>query len=556
VTRARPDSSSASWRWLLGRERPLVTPDDAHAVCRIALVYPNTYHVGMSSLGLHVLYRLLSAAPEVRCERAFLASLRRDAAQAAPAPAVSVETETPLAQFDALAFSVAFELDYLNVLTLLDGAGIPPMSRDRKGSHPLLIAGGVALSANPEPMADIFDAIVIGEAEPIAEDLTRCLAETLPHARGHGEGREAALGALAELPGLYVPSRFETGEPGGIAKLMATDLDEHQTSSTILTPDTEFANRFLMEVGRGCARGCRFCLAGHIYRPLRQRSVAALLGMADLGLQHTSRIGLVGAALSDYRHLDELVPALRERNAEISTSSLRAESVTPDLLQALAESGQRQITIAPEAATLRLRRLLGKPTPDERFADIVEMGLECGIRAFKLYFMIGLPTETDDDAIAIADCLRRLETAAPSARFSAAASGFVPKPHTPFQWAPMPNVDALDRRLRALREAFGPLRTDLAVDSPRWAYIQAVLSRGGRELGEVLCTAHENGANARAFLRALREHNIDPDAPFTACSSPDAPLPWDTVSTTLAGGDVATSKKRLWSQWHEALEGK
>ena len=329
--------------------------------------------------------------------------------------------------------------------------------------------------------------------------------------------------------------------------------DEHQTASTILTPDTEFANRFLMEVGRGCPRGCRFCLAGHIYRPLRQRSVAALLRMADAGLQHTSRIGLVGASLSDYRHLDELVDALRAREAEISTSSLRAESVTPALLQALADSGQRQITVAPEAATPRLRRLLGKPTPEERFADVVQMGLACGIRAFKLYFMIGLPTETDDDAIAIADCLRRLETAAPGARLSAAVSAFVPKPHTPFQWAPMPDVDVLDRRLRALRKAFKPLRADLAVDSPRWAYIQAVLSRGGRELGEVLCTAHENGANARAFLRALRQHGLDPDAPFAACSSLDMPLPWDVVRTTPEGADVHEGKQRLWRQWRRAL---
>jgi radical SAM superfamily enzyme YgiQ (UPF0313 family) len=516
-------------------------------------VYPNTYYVGMSSLALHALYRVLSAAPEVRCERAFLAPpcLGRSAS-CAPRP-VSVETQTPLAQFDALAFSIAFELDYLNVLKMLDGAGIPPLSRDRDGRHPLLIAGGVAPSANPEPVAGIFDAIVIGEVEPIADALTEALCEALPAARRSGNGREAALDALAQLPGVYVPSRVEPGCRGAVTRLIAEDLDAHETASAILTPDTEFANCFLMEVGRGCARGCLFCLASHIYRPLRQRSVAALLRMADAGLQHTRRIGLVGSALSDYHHLDELVTELRRRGAAISTSSLRAESVTPILLQSLADSGQRQITLAPEAATPRLRQLLKKPTSDERFAAVVDMGISCGIRAYKLYFMVGLPTETDRDAAAIAECVARLERAFPTARFSAAVSPFVPKPHTPFQWAPMPDAEALDNRLRALRDAFAGLRSRLTTDSPRWAYVQAVLSRGGGELAHVLCTAHRVGGSARAFLRALREHDIDPDAAFAAPTSPDMPLSWDVVAAVPGAGGVHATKHRLWQEWQQAL---
>ncbi|MGD8238314.1 MAG: radical SAM protein [Armatimonadota bacterium] len=551
--RARPDRPSDAWEWLARRERPLLAPSDARAACRIAVVYPNTYHVGMSSLAMHALYRLLSGAPRVRCERAFLASRRPGHAPTGSAGPVSFETQTPLARFDALTFSIAFELDYLNVLRMLDEAGVPPLSRHREHRHPLLMAGGVAPSANPQPVADIFDAIVIGEVEPIADALTKALSEALPRARRSGNGRQAALDALAELPGVYVPSRLEPG--GAITKLTAEDLDEHETASAILTPDTEFANSFLVEVGRGCPRGCRFCLAGHIYRPFRQRSVPALLRMADFGLEHTRRIGLVGSALSDYRRLEELVTALRAREADISTSSLRAESVTPTLLQALADSGQRQITLAPEAATPRLRRLLGKPTPDDRFDALVDMGLARGIRAYKLYFMIGLPTETGEDAIAIADCMRRLESAFPRARFSAAVSPFVPKPHTPFQWAPMPDVDALDSRHRALRDAFAGLRSDLALDSPRWAYIQAALSRGGPELAEVLPATHQSGGSARAFLRALREHDLDPDAAFAPCAGPDAPLPWDIVDAAPGAGGVERAKQRLWRQWQQGLTG-
>jgi len=274
--------------------------------------------------------------------------------------------------------------------------------------------------------------------------------------------------------------------------------------------------------------------------------------MADAALQHTRRIGLVGAALSDYPRLDELVTGLRARRTRISTSSLRAESVTPALLEALADSGQRQITLAPEAATPRLRAVLSKPTSNERFAAVVETALARGIRAFKLYFMIGLPTESDDEAITIAHYMRRLEAAFPPARFSAGVSPFVPKPHTPFQWAPMPNVETLNGRIRALRDAFAHLRSDLTVDSPRWAYIQAVLSRGGRELADVLCTAHELGGNARAFLRALREHDLDPDAPFAAPASPDVPLPWDVVDGTPGTGGDEVGKRRLWQQWRQA----
>ncbi|MFQ5808285.1 MAG: radical SAM protein [Armatimonadota bacterium] len=518
-------------------------------------MYPNTYYLGMSSLAVHALYRLLSGAPQIQCERAFLASRRPSHAPSGSAGPVAFETQTPLAHFDALAFSIAFELDYLNVLRMLDEAGIPPLSRDRDHRHPLLFAGGVAPSANPEPVAGIFDAIVVGEVEPIADALTEALSEALPGARRTEDGRRAALEGLAQLPGVYVPSRVAPGGTGAVTKLIAEDLDEHETASAILSPDTEFANSFLVEVGRGCPRGCRFCLAGHIYRPFRQRSVPALLRMADLGLEHTHRIGLVGSALSDYRHLDELVTALRAREADIATSSLRAESATPTLLQALADSGQRQITLAPEAATPRLRRLLGKSTSDERLAAVVDMGLACGVRAYKLYFMIGLPTETDEDAVAIADCMRRLEGAFPRARFSAGVSPFVPKPHTPFQWAPMPDVEALDSRHRALRDAFAGLRSDLALDSPRWAYIQAVLSRGGRELAEVLRAAHQLGGNARAFLRALREHHLDPDAAFVSDAGPDAPLPWDVVDATPGGEGVERAKQRLWRQWQQGLTG-
>lgn len=515
---------------LLQAERVLVQPTDAAAGLFFGLVSPSAYFVGMSSLAVHSLWRILADDPQFRCERIFYDDPSRKPS--------SLESQRPLRQFDVLGFSLAFELEYLRAVEMLHAAGLSPLSADRDSHDPLVIAGGVAVSANPAPVSDIFDGILVGEAEEALPQALEVIAAATSRTR--------AMEGLATVPGFYVPPVHgrPTDDGGGvatIAKQTVRDLDGHVTASAILTPHTEFGGRFLVEVGRGCGRGCRFCLAGHIYRPHRQRSIEAILDMSDEGLRYTDRIGLVGAALSDYDDIEALVISLRERGARISTSSLRAESVTPGLLAALADSGQRQITLAPEAATQRLRDLLRKPTTEEHFWEAVRMARDAGINRCKLYFMFALPTETDEDLRAVGALVRRIERRFPGVRLSVSAAPFVPKAHTPFQWEPMLDVADLRRRARCLREA---VRTQsnasLRTESPRWAHVQAVLSRGGPELGPVIVESVRRGGSPAAFRRALAVHNVRADESF-AHPDVEAPLPWDLIAGV-------PSKETLWRQ--------
>ena len=492
---------------------------------RVCLVSPTAYRVGMSSLSLQAVYALLSRTGQVTVERAFLPA-EGDACR-------SLETGTHLAQFDAIAFSAAFELDYLRVPRMLHSAGLPPRREDRADRHPLVIAGGAAVTSNPLPLADFVDAFVIGEVETIAGDLAAALGE---------QTKGAQLEALAALPGVYVPSRHD-GRP--VERLATPDLDDWPTHSIILTPHAEFANCFLVEVGRGCGRLCRFCLAAHIHRPLRQRSVASLLRTARQGLQHTDRLGLLGAALSDYRDIGPLAADLAALGARISTSSLRTESVTPELVAALAQGGQRQITLAPEAGTGRLRGVIRKPTSDDDLRAAIETALAAGLTDLKLYFMVGLPTETDEDVEAIAALVSSLKREFPRARFGVSLAPFVPKPHTPFQWAPMAPLAMLEQRVQRLRRALvGQARFE--AESCRWSVVQAILARGGMELGEVVATAAAGGGTATAFFRALAKSGHDPDAYLAPDQDLRKPLPWDFVAT-------AEARRPLWRQWQQAV---
>lgn len=505
---------------------PLPGPFDLSVV----VAFPNTYYVGMSSLSLQAVYGLLAEIGGVRVERAFVPKQGEKCA--------ALESGTPLRGFDVVAFSLSFEQDYLNLLAMLDDGGVPLLAAARTESDPLVIAGGTAVSANPVPLADFVDAFLIGEAE-----------EALPHvvaAIRASQCRRESLSALAAVEGMWVP---RLNPEGPVRRLAVADLDSFETASVFLTPDTEFRHCFLVEVGRGCGRGCRFCLVGHTYRPLRQRSVASLVRTATRGLAHTDRIGLLGAALSDFDHIDELASELVGRGARLSTSSLRLESLSPTLAQALAHRSQRQVTLAPEAASERLRGLIGKPTSDEQLFGAVETALTAGLSAVKLYFMISLPTETQDEALAIAGLVARLERAFPAARFSVSFAPFVPKPHTPFQWAQMAPQPVLEARTRTLKAALaGHTHASVASESARWAVVQAILSRGGAELGKVLLDCHRNGATSGAFKRALKAHDLEVGpylAPREDCA---AALPWDFI-------EGAESKTALWRQWRRAVEG-
>ena len=309
----------------------------------IALVFPNSYYLGMSSLAVHTLYRLWNSRDEVVCERVFSGS---------SVPPLSLESASPLDYFPVLAFTISYEVDYFNVVEILRSAGLPPRAADRDDSHPLVIAGGPAVSANPEPLAPLLDAVLIGELEPVFEPLTAAL-RLVP------DGREAALGALAQVPGVYLPNLvFGSTPPPRIRRQWLEDLDAVPTHSAIFTPDTEFGDMGLIEIARGCGRGCRFCLAGYAYRPPRQRSVDSILAQARELLKHQDRVGLVSAAVSDHFAIDQLATELRALGARISVSSMRVDPVSEPLVRALAESGTRTLTIAPEAGSERLRRAI------------------------------------------------------------------------------------------------------------------------------------------------------------------------------------------------------
>jgi radical SAM superfamily enzyme YgiQ (UPF0313 family) len=497
----------------------------------IAIAYANTYFIGMSNLGLHVIYRVLNERPNIVCERVFYE---------ANGASISLESQRPLTDFAVLAFSLSFELDYFNLLTMLQQAGIPLRAEHRDESHPLLIAGGPCVTANPEPLAPMFDAFVIGEGEVVAP----FLADTLWH--GLEIGREDLLKQLASIPGVYVPRFYhvETENehiisirpiPGlrhPVRRQWLADLDTSPANSAIVTEDTEFGDMYLMEVSRGCRRGCHFCLAGFAYLPMRERSLEGLLASAEEGLKHRRKLGLVGASLSDYSYIEQLVTGLRGLGAEISVASLRVDPLPKPLLQALVDSGARTLTIAPEAASERLRKKINKGISTENIMHAVELAADYDFPHLKLYFMIGLPTETDTDARQIVELVRSVR-----GRFhrhlTVNISPYVPKAQTPFQRMPMAPRDVLESRLRYVKSNLRPMNVETRADSVRWAEVQGILARGDRRVGQALMSMESSSLSA--WRRAMEGTGLKPKM-YLRNRSTDEVLPWSTVSAGFRAG--------------------
>lgn len=501
---------------------------------RIALCYANTYHVGMSNLGLQTLYGLLNDRRDVVCERAFhpdpedLRDLQRRRL-----PLTSMETQTPLGEFEVIAFSISFELDLLKAARMLALSGIPARAAQRDAHHPLVIAGGAAPTINPEPLAAIADAIAIGEGEMMLAPLVEALK---------AGNKQAALRQLSAVPGAYVPSYYEAryddgvqallagNAPGQIPRAVTPDLDAWPTHSRVLTDETEFGHMFLMEISRGCGRGCSFCAADRIYRPVRLRSRQALLETARAGLKVREMVGLIAAAVSDYPHVDELCQGILAEGGRVAVASLRADSATPELVDALAASKVQTITLAPEAATERLRRAVHKFIRDEDYLRTARLAAERGIRRLRLYFIVGLPTETEDDVHAIPAFVRALRKESGMGRVTVSAGPFVPKPHTPLERAPMLPVAEARRRMGIIRRGLaGEPWAEISLESANEAFIQAVLSRGDRRVGEVACRVAETRGGFGDWLAAFREEGLDPEG-FALRERPhDEPLPWGHV---------------------------
>jgi len=528
----------------------------------IALVYPNTYAVGMSNLGFQTIYRHLNALPDVVCERVFLPEpadleeMRRTST-----PPQSLESQRPLTDFQLIGFSVTYEGDYVNVLRLLELAGIPLRAVDRRAHDPLILMGGVCAFSNPEPIAPFMDFIVVGEGEELVGELMQAYRE------GYRE-RETFLDGLVGLEGIYIPERHDVsytgdgivadvkprlGAPAVVSKRRLKQVDAFRTIAAVKTPNAEYGHMALLEVGKGCGRGCRFCLEGQVYRPVRHRSVAALSAtIAELAAQGEKRIGLVGACVSDYPWITELLKVVEDNGMELSISSLRADSLTDDLVASLARGGHRTLTMAPEAGTERLRRVIRKAITDEQLMAACDLVRARGIPNLKTYFMIGQPTETPDDVAAIPDLAGRMlerlrvlgPTGKPFGKLTLSISSFVPKPWTPFQWAPFDGAESLSAKLETIKRGvrtFSNVR--VLHENPREAALQALLARGDRRVGDFLELAARLEGDWR---RALREWDGDP-AFYTTRERPVGErLPWDHF-------DVGVKKAGLVREWERAL---
>ena len=504
-------------RYRLSRETGTVIKDWGGRL-PVALVYPNTYYIGMSNLGIHTIYKLLNDYDTVVCERIFL----EQPAKGDIITPLSLESNRPLPDFAVIAFSITYELDYFNVIKILKSSGIPLYAADRDESHPLVIAGGPCITANPMPLAPFFDCLCIGEAEAILPNMLPVLRE------GIGEKRDEFLKALAKLPGIYVP---QANADIPVNRQWLANLDSFQSHTVVLTPNTELGNLYLVEAERGCGHGCQFCMISTIFSPMRYRSLTSILEQAREGMKYRKRIGLVGPAVSEHPQFEELLSELRQYNAEISVSSLRIKPLPESALAELATGKARTIALAPEAGSQRLRSLIKKGINEEDIIQAMRKVAEYGIRQLKLYFMIGLPTETDEDVEEIArltlKCRETLESVSPGCRITLSIAPFVPKAGTPFQREPMEEVDVLNNRVDILKKRLTPAGISIKADSPAWSRVQGVLARGDIRLAIVL--ADIDKLTLSEWQKALTQKGIE-DRHYLREIPSNEKVPWSMIN--------------------------
>ena len=524
---------------------------------RIALVYPNHYHVGMSNLGFQSVYRLLNTYEHVVCERAFLPEIFLPQT----APLLTVESGKRLSEADIIAFSLSFENDYPHILTILEKIGLPLRAEKRSDRDPLLLAGGVSSFLNPEPIAAFFDCFLVGEAEAM---LPRFLDAFDP-----GNSKLKTLKNIARnVPGAYVPAFYDVeyrrdgtiaafrplqDAPPRIERTYVKNLDNTATCSAILTPDTAFERTFLIEVGRGCPHGCRFCSAGFIYRPPRFRPISLLSDNVEQGISLTDRIGLVGSAVSDLPGIADLCGQYNDKEIRISFSSLRADGLSAELLSTLQKSNVKTATIAPDAGSERMRKVINKGISEEAILTAADTLVANGIPNLKLYFMVGLPTETGDDVEAIiALCKKIKHRFLKSSRsqkrigeITVSLNCFVPKPFTPFQWAAMDEVSVLKKKIRKIKNELKKVPNfRIHSDIPRWAYIQALFSRGDRKVADIMTLAHTHKGN---WAQTLKTVSTNPDFYTLRERDEDEHFPWDFI-------DHGIKKSFLRQEFQRALK--
>jgi radical SAM family uncharacterized protein len=546
-------------------EEPFPSPSQPDEKLSIALAYPSRYHTAMSNLGFHAVYRLFNAHRGTRCERVFLPDPEDlEEFRRTDFSLFSLENQKPVRAFDVLAFSVSYENDYPHLLKIMELSKIPLRRHDRKEADPLVIAGGATVLMNPEPLADFVDLFVVGEAEGVIGPLN----ESLQDWRGSGENKESLLTRLGRIEGIYVPQFYdvvyrpdgliESFDPRGdfprrVKRAWLADLNDSMTLSAVITANTELSGMLLAELSRGCRRGCRFCAGSYTYFPHRVRKGALLEETILRGIASAEKVGLVGAAISDYPDLLLLGKGILGAQKPLSFSSLRVDSLTPHLAELVAASGQKTVTLAPEAGSERMRRVVRKGFTEEEILQAVEILFDQGIRSFRLYFMIGLPAENQDDVKAIVELTKRIRHHLVKKergkkgieKITLSINSFVPKPGTPFQWHPFENLRQLNERIKMIRRGLKQEKgVDVAADVPKWAYLQTLLSRGDRRVGKLLLTAHQLGGN---WPQAFHTVDLNPDFYVYRQRTFEEILPWDFI-------DHGIRKELLWREYQEALK--
>jgi radical SAM superfamily enzyme YgiQ (UPF0313 family) len=525
---------------------------------RVALVYPNHYRVAMANLGFQTVYRLLNAMDHVVCERAFLPDSTKS-----DGPVVSLESGARLSDFHCIAFSLSFENDYPNVLTLLKKAALPLRSALRGTTLPLVIAGGVAVFLNPEPLAPFFDCFLLGEAENL-------LIPFFQRFDPRQDRRSLLIEMAREVAGVYVPAfyREQYGEDGTlksfapveavpekIKRVYAADLENTTTDSIVVTPLSSFEDAFLIEVSRGCHHGCRFCAAGYLYRPPRVRPLSLLMGGLRKGAGLTRKIGLMGTAVSDLPDLKALCAEGRKQDLQLSFSSLRADALDDELVAALRSGRLKTAAIAPETGSERMRRVVNKGLDEADILSAAERLVAGGIPNLKLYFMVGLPTETDADISAIVAMIKQIKH-----RFLRSSRGkghmgtitvslnsFVPKPFTPFQWVAMDEVAVLKQKIKKVKAGLRKVaNVRVHADVPRWSQLQAIFARGDRRVAQMLLLAHQNNGN---WPQTFKASALNPDFFVSRRRSRTEILPWDFI-------DHGIDRSFLWNEYQRALAAK
>ena len=530
---------------LLAKEKGTVFKDPGGKIS-FCLVYPNTYHVGMSNLGFQGLYGLLNRREDVVCERAFLpddadiAEYRRTAT-----PVFSLENKRPLTSFDIVAFSLSFENDYPNIFRILSLSKIPFRTDGRGDYHPLIIAGGVAVSFNPEPVALALDLVFIGEAEEAVGEFIELYKQS-----GDKDGvRRKAL----QLEGVYVPSEYEIayledgtilrrtakeGAPGCIQKRTVKDLSLAPLNTSVITAETEFSGMYLVEIMRGCPWNCRFCLVGNFFGPLRKKGVPQVRGEIEEGKKVSEKIGIIGPSLSDYPNIGEI---LCIEGVQFSITSLRASGRSAELIGLL--KGHKSVSIAPEVGTERLRSVINKQVTEQDIVTTAGHLFDCGIETLRLYFMIGLPTETEEDIEGIIDLVGKVRALSKKTGIVLSVSTFVPKPFTPFQWHPMERLDSAKKKIRQIKKSLEPKGIKVFHDVPKYAHMQGLFSLGDRRIFLVI----ERMVETDDWRTACAEAGIDPDFYVFRKKLFDETLPWDFI-------DIGVPKEKIWEEYSKAIK--